>query len=275
MRTTEDPSGVSTTGRRSRTRAHRPVLPMLSVPHLDREFDYRQRGAVQRRPARVRVRVRSPRPFRGRLVLERCPTPTTSASRAGSTAIPPNRCSPARCGGWVDAVAARYAGTRPDVLRLAVIIRRGTPARRKTSAARAAVAGCGAHRPPRVGPATRGPAFLDAPGGAVPPVRCGRRCPATAGVTGWPGGLPPPSAAGRACWPSSRTRRRRCCGRHPSHGSTPPRCSRWPPPRPSARYRRWLSVLRGEAAGHQNPQCGVHAPSTGSVWWWSGTAGMH
>ena len=66
------------------------VLPMLTVPHLDREFDYLVAADMSddAQPG-VRVKVR----FNGRLV---------------------------------DAVAARYAGTRADVLRLAIPPRHAT-----------------------------------------------------------------------------------------------------------------------------------------------------
>jgi primosomal protein N' (replication factor Y) (superfamily II helicase) len=98
------------------------VLPMLPVPHLDRDFDYLV-AAEQSDDAQpgVRVRIR----FRGRLVdgfiLER----RTDTDHVGKLAwldrvvsaevvlIPEIR-------RLVDAVAARYAGTRADVLRLAV-----------------------------------------------------------------------------------------------------------------------------------------------------------
>lgn len=98
------------------------VLPMLSVPHLDREFDYlvSSEQSDDAQPG-VRARVR----FHGRLVdafiLER----RSDTDHVGKL-------------GWLDrvvsaepvltpdvrrlaeAVATRYAGTRPDVLRLAV-----------------------------------------------------------------------------------------------------------------------------------------------------------
>lgn len=98
------------------------VLPMLSVPHLDREFDYLV-GAEQSDDAQpgVRVRVR----FHGRLVdgfvLER----RTDTDHTGRLArlervVSPEPVLTAEVRRLVEAVAARYAGTRPDVLRLAV-----------------------------------------------------------------------------------------------------------------------------------------------------------
>lgn len=98
------------------------VLPMLSVPHLDREFDYLV-AADQSDDAQpgVRVRVR----FHGRLVdafvLERR-SETDHVGKLGwldrvvsaEPVLTPDVCRLA------DAVAARYGGTRADVLRLAV-----------------------------------------------------------------------------------------------------------------------------------------------------------
>lgn len=95
---------------------------MLSVPHLDREFDYLV-SAGQSDDARpgVRARVR----FHGRLVdafvLERR-SDTDHAGRLGwlGRVVSPERVLTAEVRRLVDAVAARYAGTRADVLRLAV-----------------------------------------------------------------------------------------------------------------------------------------------------------
>ena len=98
------------------------VLPMLSVPHLDREFDYLV-SAEQSDDAQpgVRVRVR----FHGRLVdgfvLERR-NDTDHAGKLGwlDRVVSPEPVLTAEIRRLVDAVAARYAGTRADVLRLAV-----------------------------------------------------------------------------------------------------------------------------------------------------------
>ncbi|HYY00898.1 MAG TPA: primosomal protein N', partial [Mycobacterium sp.] len=95
---------------------------MLSVPHLDREFDYLV-SAEQSDDAQpgVRVRVR----FHGRLVdgfvLERR-NDTDHAGKLGwlDRVVSPEPVFTAAIRRLVDAVAARYAGTRPDVLRLAV-----------------------------------------------------------------------------------------------------------------------------------------------------------
>jgi primosomal protein N' (replication factor Y) len=98
------------------------VLPMLSVPHLDREFDYlvSQEQSDDAQPG-VRVRLR----FHGRLVdgfiLER----RTETDHVGKLAwldrvVSPEAVLTPEIRRLVDAVAARYAGTRADVLRLAV-----------------------------------------------------------------------------------------------------------------------------------------------------------
>ena len=114
---------MSTTGRHAAE--HEPiarVLPMLSVPHLDREFDYLV-SAEQSDDAQpgVRVRVR----FHGRLVdafvLERR-SDTDHVGQLGwlDRVISAEPVLTGEVRRLVDAVAARYAGTRPDVLRLAI-----------------------------------------------------------------------------------------------------------------------------------------------------------
>ncbi|WP_207547846.1 primosomal protein N' [Mycobacterium mantenii] len=98
------------------------VLPMLSVPHLDREFDYLV-SAEQSDDAQpgVRVRVR----FHGRLVdgfvLERR-NDTDHPGKLGwlDRVVSTEPVLTPEIRRLVDAVAAHYAGTRPDVLRLAV-----------------------------------------------------------------------------------------------------------------------------------------------------------
>src|SRR3954467_15269593 len=95
---------------------------MLSVPHLDREFDYLV-SAEQSDDAQpgVRVRVR----FHGRLVdafvLERR-SDTDHVGKLGWRArvVSAEPVLTPDLRRLVDAVAARYAGTRADVLRLAV-----------------------------------------------------------------------------------------------------------------------------------------------------------
>src|SRR5690349_22173451 len=98
------------------------VLPMLSVPHLDRDFDYLV-AAEQSDDAQpgVRVRVR----FNGRLVdgfiLERR-SETDHVGKLGwlDRVVSAEPVLTPDVRRLADAVAARYAGTRADVLRLAV-----------------------------------------------------------------------------------------------------------------------------------------------------------
>ncbi|AGZ53492.1 primosomal protein N' [Mycobacterium kansasii] len=98
------------------------ILPMLSVPHLDREFDYLV-SAEQSDDAQpgVRVRVR----FHGRLVdgfvLERR-NDTDHQGKLGwlDRVVSAEPVLTPEIRRLVDAVAARYAGTRADVLRLAI-----------------------------------------------------------------------------------------------------------------------------------------------------------
>jgi primosomal protein N' (replication factor Y) len=98
------------------------VLPMLSVPHLDRDFDYLV-SADQSDDAQpgVRVRVR----FNGRLVdafiLERR-SETDHVGKLGwlDRVVSPEPVLTPEVRRLAEAVAARYAGTRADVLRLAI-----------------------------------------------------------------------------------------------------------------------------------------------------------
>ncbi len=98
------------------------VLPMLTVPHLDRDFDYlvSAEHSDDAQPG-VRVRVR----FHGRLVdgflLERR-SDTDHVGKLGwlDRVVSAEPVLTHEIGRLVNAVAARYAGTRADVLRLAV-----------------------------------------------------------------------------------------------------------------------------------------------------------
>ncbi|WP_108924193.1 primosomal protein N' [Mycobacterium montefiorense] len=107
---------------------------MLSVPHLDREFDYLV-SAEQSDDAQpgVRVRVR----FHGRLVdafvLERR-NDTDHVGKLGwlDRVVSAEPVLTPEIRRLVDAVAARYAGTRPDVLRLAVPARHARVERETT-----------------------------------------------------------------------------------------------------------------------------------------------
>lgn len=98
------------------------MLPLLEPAHLDRDFDYVVPPEMQEiaQPG-VRVRVR----FSGRLVdgyiLERLEkTSHTGKLVALDRVISPERVLTPEILRLVTAVAARYAGTRADVLRLAI-----------------------------------------------------------------------------------------------------------------------------------------------------------
>lgn len=119
------PDGPARPGATRQPAEHEPVarvLPMLTVPHLDREFDYLV-SAEQSDDAQpgVRVRVR----FHGRLVdafvLERR-SDTDHVGKLGwlDRVVSPEPVLTPDIRRLADAVAARYAGTRADVLRLAV-----------------------------------------------------------------------------------------------------------------------------------------------------------
>src|SRR5215213_7854923 len=144
---------------------------MLSVPHLDRDFDYLV-SAEQSDDAQpgVRARVR----FHGRLVdafiLERR-SETDHGGKLGwlDRAVSPERVLTPEVRRLVDAVAARYAGTRADVLRLAI--------------------------PPRH-------ANVEKPAPAARRGRCGRRCRASSGPTGSPKSRRQPPKSGAGCWRS-------------------------------------------------------------------------
>ncbi len=138
------------------------VLPMLSVPHLDRDFDYLV-TAEQSDDAQpgVRVKVR----FHGRLIdafiLERR-SETDHVGRLGwlDRVVSSERVLTPDVRRLIDAVAARYAGTRADVVRLAV-----PP--RHANVEKQVVEEPPAPTPEQVDPAAweaygRGPQFLDA-----------------------------------------------------------------------------------------------------------------
>ena len=152
----------------------------------------------------------------------------------------------------VDAVAARYAGTRPDVLRLAIPPRHARGREKVSGPRRCCRLSTRSTR--QGGPANGGAAFLEA-------LAEGRAARAVAGAAGRE--LVRPARRG------GRLRRQRWAS-----ASSPwcpisvisTRCGRRPPRvdasavvalsaglGPSARYRRWLSVLRGEAAWSSEP----------------------
>ena len=254
---------MSTTGRRAAE--HEPiarVLPMLSVPHLDREFDYLV-SAEQSDDAQpgVRVRVR----FHGRLVdaflLERR-SETDHVGQLGwlDRVISAEPVLTPDVRRLVDAVAARYAGTRPDVLRLAV------PPRH----AGAEKAGRSAPLLPVVEPVdaagwaryTRGAQFLEALQGgraaravwqALPGDQWWERITeaAAAAISGGHGVLvvvPDQRDIDTLCRAATaRIDESAVAALSAGLG-------------PSARYRRWLSVLRGQARLVIGTRSAVFAP---------------
>ena len=185
-----------------------------------------------RRPGRGRRRARPPRPA---LRLPRCPPTSTTRRRpacgcgsgspggwstgscwSGSrTPSTPGGClagqggvpragADARDRRPVPAVADRYAGVLADVLRLAVPPRHaaggGRGAGRARPATRRPRAASTGRPAPRLGAATRGPAFLARWPRAGPRTRSGRRCRGSRGPTGSPTPRPPPRRrAGARC----------------------------------------------------------------------------
>ncbi|QCB52766.1 primosomal protein N' [Rhodococcus sp. PAMC28707] len=98
------------------------MLPLLPLAHLDREFDYLVPAefADSAQPG-VRVRIR----FAGRLVDGYIVERVESSDHTGKLGwldrvVSPERVLTPEISALVTAVAARYAGTRADVLRLAV-----------------------------------------------------------------------------------------------------------------------------------------------------------
>lgn len=239
------------------------VLPMLSVPHLDREFDYLVPADLSddAQPG-TRVRVR----FRGRLVdafvLERR-TDTDHPGRLGwlDRVLSAEPVLTPEVRRLVDAVAARYAGTRPDVLRLAI-----PP--RHAAAEKSADAGPGPA--PAVGPIdpagwtryTRGEPFLAALRDgraaravwqALPGERwCDRLAEAAAAsVSGGHGVLAvvPDQRDVDALWQAATARIEESAVVALAAGLGP-----------AARYRRWLSALRGRARLVIGTRSAVFAP---------------
>lgn len=126
------------------------VLPMVAPAHLDRTFDYLvpPEMSADAQPG-VRVRVR----FAGRLIdgflLERAAT-SDHDGRLGSLerVVSPLPVLTPELSALCEAVARRYAGTRADVLRLAVPPRHA----RAEAAALEALAAAPAAGPPPAGP---------------------------------------------------------------------------------------------------------------------------
>jgi len=238
------------------------VLPMLSVPHLDREFDYLV-TAEQSDDAQpgVRVRVR----FHGRLVdafvLERLSS-TDHVGQLGwlDRVISAEPVLTGEVRRLVDAVAARYAGTRPDVLRLAIPPRHAGAEKAQRPAPLLPV--IDAIDPAGWARYTGGPAFLEAlrDGRAARAVWqalpgehwCDRLADAAAvAVSAGHGVLAvvPDQRDVDALWQAATARIDEAAVVALSAGLGP-----------SARYRRWLSVLRGEARLVIGTRSAVFAP---------------
>ncbi len=254
---------MSTAGRRAAE--HEPiarVLPMLSVPHLDREFDYLV-TAEQSDDAQpgVRVRVR----FHGRLVdafvLERR-SDTDHVGQLGwlDRVISAEPVLTPEVRRLVTAVAARYAGTRPDVLRLAIPPRHA--AAEKTTRAETLLPVVKPIDPVMWARYNRGEAFLDAlvEGRAARAVWqalpgeswCDRLAEAAAAaVTGGHGVLAivPDQRDIDALVQASTVLIDEAAVVALAAGLGP-----------SARYRRWLSVLRGQARFVIGTRSAVFAP---------------
>ena len=225
------------------------VLPMLSVPHLDREFDYLV-SAEQSDDAQpvVRVRVR----FHGRLVdafvLERR-NDTDHTGKLGwlDRVVSPEPVLTPEIRRLVDAVAARYAGTRPDVLRLAV------PAAARQSRAGnrddRGQARCRAGRSAGWEAYGRGEQFLARWASHAPPGPSGRRCRASCGRTDSPRRPRKPYGRGAGCSlivPDQRDLDalwQAATARIDEHSVVALSAGLGP----AARYRRWLAALRGRA----------------------------
>jgi len=238
------------------------VLPMLTVPHLDRDFDYLV-SAEQSDDAQpgVRVRVR----FHGRLVdgyiLERR-SDTDHEGKLGwlDRVVSPEPVLSPEVRRLAEAVATRYAGTRPDVLRLAIPprhakVEKETPAE---------VAPMEVPEPDTAGWSTynRGTAFLDA-------LRQGRAAraawqalPGEKWVDRFADAAAVTLLGGRsvlAIVPDQRdvdALHAAVVGRCGENGVVALAAGLGP----SARYRRWLSVLRGAARVVIGTRSAVFAP---------------
>lgn len=235
---------------------------MLSVPHLDREFDYlvSEEQSDDAQPG-VRVRVR----FHGRLVdaflLERR-SDTEHVGQLGwlDRVISAEPVLTAEVRRLVGAVAARYAGTRPDVLRLAIPPRHaGAEKSQRTTSLLPVVE--------PVDPAgwarySGGAAFLEAlqEGRAARAVWqalpgeswCDRVAQAAAAAVSAGQGvlaIVPDQRDIDALWQAATARIEASAVVALAAGLGP-----------SARYRRWLSVLRGEARLVIGTRSAVFAP---------------
>ncbi|BBX95976.1 putative primosomal protein N' [Mycobacterium lacus] len=252
------------------------MLPMLSVPHLDREFDYlvSPEQSDDAQPG-VRVRVR----FHGRLVegfvLERRHD-TDHPGKLGwlDRVVSAEPVLTPEIRRLVDAVAARYAGTRPDVLRLAVPPRHAKVEREITAAPDRSVPSL----PAPVDPSGwevygRGGQFLTALAEAraaravwqaLPGERWADRFAEAAAQTVRAGrtalAIVPDQRDLETLWQAATT-----CFDEPSVVALSAGLG------PAARYRRWLAALRGSARLVIGTRSAVFAPLSdlGLVMVWS------
>jgi primosomal protein N' (replication factor Y) (superfamily II helicase) len=266
----------------------------MSLPHLDRPFDYLvpERLAGQARPG-VRVRVRFAGVLTDGYVIERADQSEHQGSlRYLERVLSTEQVLTGEIAGLARAVADRYAGTLADVLRLAVPQRHAA-----TETAPASAASHG--RPPRPdpGPWTRypaGPSFLDA-------VAAGR--PARAAWTALPGPAWPDeiaraavtaASAGRGAVivvPDARDLARvdEALAALTSAAPAPATPASEETPAapayvtltaelgPAERYRRWLAVLRGTALIVAGTRAAMFAPvsNLGLVVLWDDGDDLH
>jgi primosomal protein N' (replication factor Y) len=254
-----------------RPAADKPVARIavdMSLPHLDRPFDYLvpERLAAQAQPG-VRVRVRFAGVLTDGFLMERVDESEHPGSlRYLERVLSGERVLTDEIAGLARAVADRYAGTLADVLRLAV------PQRHAATEAAAAKA-AGHDRPPRPdpGPWTRypaGPSFLDA-------VAAGR--PARAAWTALPGPAWPEeiaraavtaASAGRGAVivvPDARDLARvdealAALTSAPAPEAAPAYVTLTAELGPAERYRRWLAALRGAAPIVAGTRAAMFAP---------------
>ncbi len=237
---------------------------MLSVPHLDREFDYLVAGeqSDDAQPG-VRVRLR----FHGRLVdgfiLER----RTDTDHVGKLAwldrvVSAEAVLTPEVRRLVDAVAARYAGTRADVLRLAVPPRHAKVEREKaTVPTRSDVAAVDAagwetyNRGGQLLTALSESRAARAVWQALPGEQWADRFAEAAAVTVRTGravlAIVPDQRDVEAMWRAATTRLDESIVVALSAGLGP-----------AARYRRWLAALRGSARLVIGTRSAVFAPVT-------------
>ncbi|MET0455919.1 MAG: primosomal protein N' [Mycobacterium sp.] len=235
---------------------------MLTVPHLDREFDYlvRAEQSDDAQPG-VRVKVR----FHGRLVdafvLERR-SDTDHVGKLGwlDRVVSSERVLTPDVRRLVDAVAARYAGTRADVLRLAVPPRHATVEKQAPPELPQATA-----RP--VDPTewagyARGEQYLD----ALAEGRAARAVWQALPGESWPDRLAEAAAvvvaSGRSALAVVPDQRdvdalHEAALRHVDEAAVVALSAGLGP---SQRYRRWLSVLRGQARFVIGTRSAVFAP---------------